>query len=86
MTGNPSLLEIEAAKRLDGTAVQALRAAITGPEVVRAAGNQAYIVFPNGQGRSRLMIAVIEAKLGTRATGRDWNTVLRLGALADTYS
>ncbi len=69
-----------------GPAVRALQAAITGPEVVRAVGKQAYIVFPNGIGRSRLTNAVIEAKLGTRATGRNWNTVLRLAALADTYS
>lgn len=34
-------------------AVRALQAAITGPEVVRAVGKQAYIVFPNGMGRSR---------------------------------
>jgi uncharacterized protein (DUF1697 family) len=62
--------------------VKALRAAITGPEIVRADGRQAYIYYPNGQGRSRLTNALIEAKLGTRATGRNWNTVMRLGALA----
>jgi uncharacterized protein (DUF1697 family) len=26
--------------------------------------------------------ALIQTKLGTRGTGRNWNTVLRLGALA----
>jgi len=62
--------------------VKALQATITGPEVVRAHGRQAYIVYPNGIGRSRLTNALIERKLGTRGTGRNWNTVTRLGALA----
>ena len=63
-------------------AVTALLVAITGPEVVRAAGRHAYIVYPNGTGRSRLTNALIEKHLGTRGTGRNWNTVLKLGALA----
>ena len=62
--------------------VTALQSAITGPEVVRANGTEAYIVYPIGQGRSRLTNALIQAKLGTRGTARNWNTVLRLGALA----
>jgi len=62
-------------------AVKALQAAITGREVVRAKGAHAYIVYPDGQGRSRLTAAVIEKHLGTRGTGRNWNTVLKLGAL-----
>jgi uncharacterized protein (DUF1697 family) len=63
-------------------AVAALRAAITGPEAIEAAGRQLYIVYPAGIGRSRLTNAVIEAKLGTRGTGRNWNTVLKLAELA----
>ena len=55
--------------------------AITGPEVVRASGRHAYIVYPNGTGRSRLTNALIEKHLGTRGTGRNWNTVLKLRAL-----
>jgi uncharacterized protein (DUF1697 family) len=66
----------------DGNAVKALQAAITGPEVVRAAGRQAYITYPNGFGRSRLTNTLIEKKLGTRSTGRNWNTVLKIAALA----
>jgi uncharacterized protein (DUF1697 family) len=64
------------------SAVKALQTAITGPEQVRAHGRQAYITYPDGIGRSRLTNAVIETKLGTRGTGRNWNTVLKLGALA----
>jgi uncharacterized protein (DUF1697 family) len=62
-------------------AVQDLQTAITGAEVVRADGRHAYVVYPNGIGRSRLTNAVIEKKLRTRATGRNWNTVLKLNAL-----
>jgi uncharacterized protein (DUF1697 family) len=64
------------------SAVKALQAAIKGREVVRAAGRHAYIVYPDGIGRSKLTNAVIEKTLATRATGRNWNTVLKLAALA----
>jgi uncharacterized protein (DUF1697 family) len=59
-----------------------LERAITGREGVRLKGRHAYVVYPDGIGRSRLTSAVIESKLGTRCTGRNWNTVLKLGALA----
>jgi uncharacterized protein (DUF1697 family) len=65
------------------SAVTALQDAIVGREIVKAKGQQAYIVYPDGQGRSRLTTVLIEKKLGTRATGRNWNTVLKLNALAD---
>jgi uncharacterized protein (DUF1697 family) len=66
----------------DAADVAALQAAIKGREVVRAAGRQAYITYPDGIGESKLTITVIEKKLGSRGTGRNWNTVLKLGALA----
>ena len=66
----------------DAKAVKALQAAIVGREVVRVHGREAYIVFPDGVGRSRLTTALIDKKLGTRGTGRNWNTVLRIGTLA----
>jgi uncharacterized protein (DUF1697 family) len=59
-------------------AVAALRAAITGREAVRAAGRHLYVVYPDGMGRSRLTHTLIEKLLGTRATGRNWNTVRKL--------
>lgn len=63
-------------------AVRALQEKITGREVVRAKGRQAYFVYPDGIGRSKLTTAVIEKTLGTRGTARNWNTVLKLGELA----
>lgn len=62
--------------------VKALQAAIKGREIVKAGGRHAYIVYPDGQGRSRLTIQMIEKALGTRGTARNWNTVLKLGELA----
>ena len=63
-------------------AIDALRAAIKGPELVQTRGRHAYIVYPEGIGRSRLTNPLIEAKLGTQGTGRNWNTVLKLAGLA----
>ena len=62
--------------------LKALRDAIRGPEVVEIVEKQAYIIYPDGVGRSRLTNTVIESTLGTRATGRSWNTVLKIAALA----
>jgi len=60
----------------------ALQAGIVGREQVRADGRHAYISCPDGIGRSKLTMAVIEKKLGTSGTGRNWNTVLKLAAVA----
>ena len=62
--------------------VAALQGAIKGREIVEARGRQAYFVYPDGVGRSKLTIQVIEKALGTRGTARNWNTVLKLGELA----
>ena len=62
--------------------LKALRAASKGPEILRAQGRQLYIVYPAGIARSRLTNKLIEDTLGARGTGRNWNTVLKLGALA----
>jgi len=58
-------------------AVEALQSAIVGPELVRAVGTQAYIVYPDGVGRSRLTNAILEKHVG-RGTARNWNTILKL--------
>jgi uncharacterized protein (DUF1697 family) len=61
--------------------VAALQAAIKGREVVRAKGRDVFAVYPDGIGRSKLTAALMEKHLGTRGTGRNWNTVLKLAAL-----
>ncbi|MEQ1856436.1 MAG: DUF1697 domain-containing protein [Longimicrobiales bacterium] len=61
--------------------LSALESAISGREAVHAVERQLYAVYPDGIGRSRLTTALIEKHLGTRVTGRNWNTVLKLAAL-----
>lgn len=63
------------------TAVKALRDGYTGPELIQVHGRDAYLVYPEGIGRSRLTNAVLERKLGTQGTARNWNTVRKLAAL-----
>ncbi|HKE83118.1 MAG TPA: DUF1697 domain-containing protein [Vicinamibacterales bacterium] len=77
------LLAVVLKDEVGATHVNALQDAITGHEVVRAKGRCAYLVYPDGIGRSKVTSALIEKKLGTRGTARNWNTVLKLGALAD---
>ncbi len=62
-------------------AAKALQDAIKDREVVRVKGRQAYFLYPDGIGNSRLTMTLIEKKLGTTGTARNWNTVLKLGAL-----
>jgi uncharacterized protein (DUF1697 family) len=64
------------------SAVSALQVAIRGRETVRAGARHLYIVYPDGIGTSKFTGALIEAKLGTRGTARNWNTVLKLATLA----
>ena len=58
--------------------VKALQGMIAGPEVIRSEGRQAYVLYPDGQGRSKLTLTLIESRLHTKGTGRNWNTVLKL--------
>jgi uncharacterized protein (DUF1697 family) len=63
--------------------IKAAHDAIVGRETLRADARQLYIVYPDGIGRSRLTNVLLEKKLGTRGTARNWNTVLKLATLAD---
>jgi uncharacterized protein (DUF1697 family) len=59
-----------------------LQSAVKGPEMVMPSNHLAYIYYPEGIGKSQLTNVVIENKLKTRATARNWNTVLKLADLA----
>lgn len=63
-------------------AVRRLRAQVKGPEIIGSHHRELYIVYPAGIGRSRLTNAFIESRLGTRGTGRNWNSLLRLREMA----
>ncbi|HYZ75276.1 MAG TPA: DUF1697 domain-containing protein [Chthoniobacterales bacterium] len=75
------LLVVVLKRALSNQEVESLRAAIVGPEVVEGDGKQAYIYYPAGVGQSKLTPKLIEKHLGSPGTGRNWNTVLKLGAM-----
>jgi uncharacterized protein (DUF1697 family) len=49
-----------------------------GPEMIELRGPEIYLYYPNGVGRSKLSNAVIENKLDTAGTSRNWNTLTKL--------
>jgi uncharacterized protein (DUF1697 family) len=63
---------------LSREAKAALLKANTGSEEIHVAGRELYIYFPDGSGRSKLVSALTDKKLGVTATGRNWNTVTKL--------
>jgi uncharacterized protein (DUF1697 family) len=65
------------------SALAALRAAIVGRERVELVGQQLYLVYPDGIGRSKLTSALIEKKLGVVGTGRNWNTAQKIAAILE---
>jgi uncharacterized protein (DUF1697 family) len=67
--------------RVTEKAVAVLQASVKGREIIRPADRELYITYPDGIGRSKLTGSLIENKLGTRGTARNWNTVTKLGAL-----
>jgi uncharacterized protein (DUF1697 family) len=80
---DPSHLLVMPLKSVPGKReVAALQATIEGREVLKAKGQDLYIVYPDGIGRSKLTVSVIEKKLNTRGTCRNWNTTLKLLAMA----
>ncbi len=63
--------------------LDALRGCISGREYFEASGRELYAVYPDGQGNSKFTLSLIDRKLETRGTGRNWNTVLKLAKLAE---
>ncbi|HEX6481132.1 MAG TPA: DUF1697 domain-containing protein [Ktedonobacteraceae bacterium] len=66
------------AARPESTALEDLKKTYTGPEELYLIGQELYIYYPNGIGRSKLTLTLIEKKLKTSGTGRNWNTILQL--------
>lgn len=82
---DPSHLLLMALKTAPEAAeMRALNAAVAGlgRERVAAKGRHAYLVYPDGIGRSKMTNAFVESRLHTRGSSRNWNTVLKLAALA----
>lgn len=80
---DPSRYVVTFLKRpLEPTVVDALAALDLAPELVAVGERELYSWHPNGQARSELGKHLGERALGVSATARNWNTVLRLLALA----
>jgi uncharacterized protein (DUF1697 family) len=58
--------------------VNALDPTVEAPDEFQVVGNEVYLHFPNGYGRSKLGNAWFEKQLGVRATTRNWRTVTQL--------
>jgi uncharacterized protein (DUF1697 family) len=51
------------------------------PDELTVAGREVYVSVPNGQGRSKLMEALVKRRLRTTLTVRNWRTVTALAEL-----
>lgn len=49
-----------------------------GPEMLELRGPEIYLYYPDGVGRSKLSTAVLENRLATYGTARNWNTLKKL--------
>ena len=63
---------------LDPAACGNLRSAIRGRERFLERDREAFIVYPDGIGESKLTNALMDSKLGLLGTARNWNTILKL--------
>jgi len=66
------------AARPEDSAQEALRTTYRGPEEIFIIDKELYLYYPDGIGRSKLTNSLIEKKLKTSGTARNWNTVLQL--------
>jgi uncharacterized protein (DUF1697 family) len=66
------------ATRPDSSAWGNLQKAYAGPEELYLSGQELYAYYTNGIGRSKLTLTLIEKKLKTVGTGRNWKTILQL--------
>jgi uncharacterized protein (DUF1697 family) len=66
------------ATRLESSALEDLQKTYVGPEELYLIGQEVYIYYPNGIGRSKLSHTLLEKKLKTIGTARNWNTILQL--------
>jgi uncharacterized protein (DUF1697 family) len=53
-------------------------------EELHARGCELYIYYKHGMGKTKLSAAALDKALKTPATGRNWNTVLKLHEMAET--
>lgn len=65
-------------KTPDASGLDELRIIHEGPEEFTLIGDELFLHYPDGAGRSRLTNKLIEKYLSTPGTARNWNTVLKI--------
>lgn len=65
------------------TALEEIQKSYNGPEEIHIIGQEAFIYYPEGMGRSKLTNTFLEKKLKTAGTARNWNTVLKLQSMLE---
>jgi len=70
----------------DSAAQEDLLNVYSGPEEIFILGNEVYLYYSEGIGRSKLTHTFLEKKLKTSGTIRNWNTVLKLQEVAVSLS
>ncbi|MBN1210175.1 MAG: DUF1697 domain-containing protein [Myxococcaceae bacterium] len=68
----------------DRKRLQAIDPAAYLPDEFRVLGREIYARFPNGIGKSKLATVLLGERLGVTQTARNWSTVTKLLALADS--
>ena len=56
-----------------------------GPEKLHFSGHELFLYYPDGVGRSKLTNVFIERHLGLTGTARNWNTVIKLAQMAESF-
>jgi len=72
------------ATRPESSSLEDLRKSYLGPEEFYLTGKELFIYYPDGMGRSKLTLTLIEKKLKTTGTARNLNTVLQLHKLSQS--
>jgi uncharacterized protein (DUF1697 family) len=81
--GPSHLVVMLLAAKPDKDAAKRLAAAYQGIEEIKIAGEEAYVTYPNGIGKSKLTNVLLEKQFGVAGTARNWNTVTKLLAMAE---
>jgi uncharacterized protein (DUF1697 family) len=71
------------AARPERNAAHRLRQLAIQPEELHLLGQELFIYFPNGVGKSKLPWARLDKALETQGTGRNWNSVTKILELAE---
>ena len=78
------LLVMTLAGKPNAGAKSKLADAYQGDEEIHIAGENVYLTYPNGIGRSKLTNTLLEKHLGVAGTARNWNTLTKLLAIAES--